>query len=121
MSAQGKVLWRECEAKDGRATCMAGCIGRYHAVHEDGSGQADIQLAKNDDRAIVCGGEGQSWPALCVHAWNEEHAGAVVSDGCGTEHQAVGGCLLVYAYKHKPCQSFLIGRVCQRSERAPWR
>lgn len=106
MSAQGKVLWRECEAKDGRATCMAGCIGRYHAVHEDGSGQADIQLAKNDDRAIGCGGEGQSWPALCVHAWNEEHAGAVVSDGCGTEHQAVGAACLFMHTNTNPASPF---------------
>ena len=70
MPTQARVLWSEREAKDGRATCMAGCIGGYHTVHEDGSGQANIQLAKNDDRAIVCRGEGQPWPALCPHAWN---------------------------------------------------
>ena len=49
-------------------------LGKGRCLYENASRQTDLWMAKRDDRTILRGGQGESRPALCAHAWDTEHA-----------------------------------------------
>ena len=84
----------EYEPKGGGAACVAGVAGEGRCLYENASWQAYLWMAERDDRTILRGGQGEPWPALCAHAWNTEHAGAVFPDSGGAKYQEAGGLFL---------------------------
>ena len=110
----------EYEPKGGGAACVAGSAGAGRCLYENASGQADLWMAERDDRTILRGGQGEPRPALCAHAWDTEHAGAMFPDSGGAKHQEAGGLFAPRSYISYPCvhtqtQGFVSGlkRLCK--------
>ena len=93
----------EHEPKGGGAACVAGRIGEGRCLYKNASGQEDLWLAERDDRTILRGGQGEPRPALCAHAWDTEHAGAMFPDSGGAKHQEAGGLFAPRSYISYPC------------------
>ena len=109
----------EYEPKGGGAACVAGVAGEGRCLYENASWQAYLWMAERDDRTILRGGQGEPWPALCAHAWNTEHAGAVFPDSGGAKYQEAGGLFLSRFSSLSntlPLRLYLNAGVCQRSE-----
>ena len=84
----------EYEPKGGGAACVAGRAGEGRCLYKNASRQTDLWMAKRDDRTILRGGQGEPRPALCAHAWDTEHAGAVFPDSNCAKYQEAGGLFL---------------------------
>ena len=109
----------EHESKGGGAACVAGSAGESRCLYENASGQADLWMAERDDRTILRGGQGESRPALCAHAWDTEHARAVFPDSGGAKHQEAGGLFLSRVSRFSnilPLRLCLNAGVCQWSD-----
>ena len=114
----------EYEPKGGGAACVAGGAGAGRCLYENASGQEDLQLAERDDRTILRGGQGEPWPALCAHAWDTEHAGAVFPDSGGAKYQEAGGLFLSRFSSLSntlPLRLYLNVGLCQWSDALPHR
>ena len=112
----------EYEPKGGGAACVAGGAGEGRCLYENASWQAYLWMAERDDRTILRGGQGEPWPALCAHAWNTEHAGAVFPDSGGAKYQEAGGLFLSRFSSLSntlPLRLYLNAGVCQWSEILP--
>ena len=110
----------EYEPKGGGAACVAGRAGKGRCLYENASRQTDLWMAKRDDRTILRGGQGESRPALCAHAWDTEHAGAVFPDSSCAKYQEAGGLFLSRVSSLSiilPLRLCLNAGVCQWSER----
>ena len=109
----------EHEPKGGGAACVAGVAGEGRCLYENASWQAYLWMAERDDRTILRGGQGEPWPALCAHAWNTEHAGAVFPDSGGAKYQEAGGLFLSRFSSLSntlPLRLYLNVGVCQWSD-----
>ena len=96
--------------------------GEGRCLYENASWQAYLWMAERDDRTILRGGQGKSRPALCAHAWNTEHAGAVFPDSGGAKYQEAGGLFLSRFSSLSntlPLRLYLNAGVCQWSEILP--
>ena len=121
VSETSRMFRGEYEPKGGGAACVAGVAGEGRCLYENASWQAYLWMAERDNRTILRGGQGEPWPALCAHAWNTEHAGAVFPDSGGAKYQEAGGLFLSRFSSLSntlPLRLYLNAGVCQRSERA---
>ena len=119
VSETSRMFRGEHEPKGGGAACVAGVAGEGRCLYENASWQAYLWMAERDDRTILRGGQGEPWPALCAHAWNTEHAGAVFPDSGGAKYQEAGGLFLSRFSSLSntlPLRLYLNAGVCQRSE-----
>ena len=109
----------EHEPKGGGAACVAGRAGEGRCLYKNASRQTDLWMAKRDDRTILRGGQGEPRPALCAHAWDTEHAGAVFPDSSCAKYQEAGGLFLSRFSSLSiilPLRLCLNAGVCQWSE-----
>ena len=121
VSETGRMFRGEYEPKGGGAACVAGRAGEGRCLYENASWQAYLWMAERDDRTILRGGQGEPWPALCAHAWNTEHAGAVFPDSGGAKYQEAGGLFLSRFSSLSntlPLRLYLNVELCQWSEAA---
>ena len=94
-------------------------LERVDAFTKTHRGKTDLWLAERDDRTILRGGQGEPRPALCAHAWDTEHAGAVFPDSGCAKYQEAGGLFLSRVSSLSnilPLRLCLNAGVCQRSE-----
>ena len=119
VSETSRMFRGEHEPKGGGAACVAGVAGEGRCLYENASWQAYLWMAERDDRTILRGGQGEPWPALCAHAWNTEHAGAVFPDSGGAKYQEAGGLFLSRFSSLSntlPLRLYLNAGVCQWSD-----